>query len=65
MAEILEIKNGKFEDFCGDCEECICGEICHTMAECEALFEDFKNQVITINDIKETWEEETGMNIWE
>ena len=55
-----------FEDFCGDCdcEKCICNEICRSLADCEALFEDFKNQVITIDDIKETWEEETGMNVW-
>ena len=55
-----------FEEFCGDCdcEKCICNEICRSLADCEALFEDYKNQVITIDDIKETWEEETGMNIW-
>lgn len=56
-----------FEEFCGDCDDCdgcICNEICSTMNDCKALFEDYKNQVITIDDIKETWEEETGMNIW-
>ena len=53
-----------FEEFCGDCDGCICNEICSTMADCEALFEDYKNQVITIDDIKGTWEEETGMNVW-
>ena len=53
-----------FEDFCGDCDGCICNEICSTMADCEALFEDYKNQVITIDDIKERIEEETGMDIW-
>ena len=53
-----------FEDFCGDCDICICNEICSTMDDCKALFEDYKNQVITIDDIKETWEEETGMDIW-
>ena len=53
-----------FEDFCGDCDECIFNKIYSAMCECEALFEDYKNQVITIDDIKETWEEETGMNIW-
>ena len=53
-----------FEAFCEDCDGCICNEICSTMDDCEALFEDFKNQVITIDDIKETWEEETGMNVW-
>lgn len=53
-----------FEEFCGDCDDCICNEICSTMADCEALFEDYKNQVITIDDIKETWEEETEMNVW-
>ena len=58
------IVSDNFEEFCGDCDGCICNEICSTMADCKALFEDFKNQVITIDDIKETWEEETGMNIW-
>ena len=53
-----------FEEFCGDCEECICDGIGSTIGDCKALFEDFKNQVITIDEIKETWEEETGMNIW-
>lgn len=55
-----------FDEFCDDCdcEKCICNEICRSLADCEALFEDFKNQVITIGDIKETWEEETGMNVW-
>ena len=58
------IVSDDFEAFCNDCDSCICNEICSTMDDCEALFEDFKNQVITIDDIKETWEEETGMNIW-
>ena len=53
-----------FEEFCGDCEECICDGIGSTIGDCKALFEDYKNQVITIDDIKETWEEETGMNVW-
>ena len=53
-----------FEDFCGDCDGCICNEICSTIHDCKATFEVFKNRVITIDDIKETWEEETGMNIW-
>ena len=58
------IVSDNFEEFCGDCDICICNEICSTMDDCEALFEDYKNQVITIDDIKETWEEETGVNIW-
>lgn len=58
------IVENSFEDFCGDCDECICNEICSTIGDCKATFEDFKNQVITIDDIKETWEEETGMDIW-
>lgn len=60
------IVSDDFDEFCGDCdcEKCICNEICRSLADCEALFEDYKNQVITIDDIKETWEEETGMNIW-
>ena len=59
----LEVEDN-FDEFCGDCEECICNEICSTIGDCKALFEDYKNQVITIDDIKETWEEETGMNVW-
>ena len=60
------IVSDDFDEFCGDCdcEKCICNEICRSLSDCEALFEDFKNQVITIDDIKETWEEETGMNVW-
>ena len=58
------IASDDFEDFCGDCDVCICNEICSTMADCEALFEDYKNQVVTIDEIKETWKEKTGMNIW-
>lgn len=60
------IVSNDFDEFCGDCdcEKCICNEICRSLADCEALFEDYKNQVITIDDIKETWEEETGMNVW-
>lgn len=58
------IVSDNFEDFCGDCEECICDGIGSTRGDCKALFEDFKNQVITIDDIKKTWEEETGMNVW-
>lgn len=61
--ERLIISND-FEEFCGDCEECICDRICYAKVDCKALFEDFKNQVITIDDIKETWEEETGINVW-
>lgn len=53
-----------FEEFCDDCDGCICNKICSSMDDCKALFEDYKNQVITIDDIKETWEEETGMDIW-
>lgn len=53
-----------FEEFCGDCDDCICNEICHTMDDCEALFKDFKNQVVTIDEIKEKVEEETGLDIW-
>ena len=70
LAEILNksidslIVSDDFEEFCSDCEECICDGIGSTIGDCKALFEDYKNQVITIDDIKETWEEETGMNIW-
>ncbi len=60
------IVSDDFDEFCGDCdcEKCICDGIGSTVGDCKALFEDFKNQVITIDDIKETWEEETGMNVW-
>ncbi len=60
------IVENSFEDFCGDCdcEKCICNEICRSLDDCKALFEDYKNQVITIDEIKEKVEEETGMNIW-
>ena len=70
LAEILNESIEKliiaddFEEFCGDCENCICDGIGSTIGDCKALFENYKNQVITIDDIKETWEEETGMNIW-
>ena len=53
-----------FEDFCGDCEKCICNDICSTLDDCKALFEDYKNQIVTIEDIKEMVEEKTDMNIW-
>lgn len=60
------IVSDDFDEFCGDCdcEKCICNEICRSVDDCKAIFEDFKNQVITIDDIKETWEEETGMDVW-
>lgn len=61
--ESLELEND-FEDFCNDCATCICNDICSTVDDCKALFEDYKNQVITIDDIKEMIEEKTGMNIW-
>ena len=53
-----------FAGFCGGCDECVFNAICSTMADCEALFEDYKNQVITIDEIKEKIEEETDINIW-
>lgn len=61
--ESLELEDD-FEDFCNDCDTCICGDICSTVDDCKALFEDYKNQVITIDDIKEMVEEKTDMNIW-
>lgn len=54
----------EFEDFCNDCDTCICNGICSTFDDCKALFEDYKNQVVTIDDIKEMFEEKTDMNIW-
>ena len=53
-----------FEDFCNDCDTCICNDICSTVDDCKALFEDYKNQVITIDEIKEKVEEKTDINIW-
>ena len=61
--ESLELEND-FEDFCNDCESCICNDICSTADDCKALFEDYKNQIVTIEDIKEMVEEKTDMNIW-
>lgn len=61
--ESLELEND-FEDFCNDCDTCICGDICSTVDDCKALFEDYKNQVITIDEIKEKVEEKTDINIW-
>ena len=60
------IVSDDFDEFCGDCdcEKCICNEICRSLADCEALFEDYKNQVITIGEIKRELEEEIGMDIW-
>ena len=54
----------EFDDFCNDCEKCICNDICSTVDDCKALFEDYKNQVITIEEIKEKIEEKTDINIW-
>lgn len=70
MKEVLDesienLKNEKeFEDFCNDCDTCICNDICSTVDDCTALFEDYKNQIIDIDDIKEMIEEKTDMNIW-
>lgn len=70
MKEVLNesiesLKNEKeFEDFCNDCDTCICNDICSTVEDCKALFEDYKNQIIDIDDIKEMIEEKTDMNIW-
>ena len=61
--ESLEFEND-FEDFCNDCETCIFNDICSTVDDCKALFEDYKNQVIIIDEIKEKVEEKIDMNIW-
>jgi len=61
--ENLELEND-FEDFCNDCDTCICGDICSTVDDCKALFEDYKNQVVTIDDVKKMVEEKTDINIW-
>jgi len=52
-----------FEDFCCDCDTCICNAICGTVDDCKALFEDYKNQVTTLDEIKNTWEKRTGKQI--
>lgn len=61
--ESLKIEDD-FEDFCDDCDTCIFNDICSTMNDCKALFEDYKNQVITIDEIKSVFEEKTNMNIF-
>lgn len=61
--ESLEIEND-FEDFCNDCDTCVFNDICSTLDDCKALFEDYKNQVITIDEIKEKIEEKIDINIW-
>ena len=53
----------EFDDFCDDCDTCVFNDICSTMNDCKAMFEDYKNQVITIDDIKEMVEEKIDMNI--
>ena len=54
----------EFDDFCDDCDTCVFNDICSTMNDCKAMFEDYKNQAITIDDIKEMVEEKIDMNIW-
>ena len=56
----------EFDDFCdcNDCDTCVFNNICSTVNDCKALFEDYKNQVITIDEIKEKVEEKIDMNIW-
>ena len=49
--ESLETEDD-FEDFCDDCDTCIFNDICSTLDDCKALFEDYKNQIVTIEDIK-------------
>ena len=61
--ESLETEDD-FEDFCDDCDTCIFNDICSTLDDCKALFEDYKNQIVTIEDIKEMVEEKTDINIW-
>lgn len=56
----------EFDNFCdcNDCDTCVFNNICSTVNDCKALFEDYKNQVITIDEIKEKVEEKIDMNIW-
>jgi hypothetical protein len=61
--ESLKIED-EFEDFCNDCDTCVFNDICSTIEDCNALFEDYKNQVVTIDDIKDMVEEKVDINIW-
>lgn len=61
--ESLETEDD-FEDFCQDCDMCILDSICSTCRDCKAVFDDYKNGVYDVDDIKSMVKEETGLEIW-
>ena len=54
MLESLENLNDTeyFDDFCDDCGKCCLDAYCGTVGDCNAMFEDIKNQVIPFDDFK-------------
>lgn len=44
----------EFDDFCDDCDTCIL-EFCKTYEDCKAKFEDYWNQVTSIEEIISEW----------
>lgn len=61
--ESLELEND-FEEFCQNCDMCILDSICSTRRDCKAVFDDYKNGVYNVDDIKSMVKEETGLEIW-
>lgn len=53
-----------FEEFCQDCDRCILNEICSTCRDCQDVFNNYKNGVYDVDDIKSMVKEETGLEIW-
>ena len=52
---IIEMKStDDFEVFCDDCETCIL-DFCKSQADCKAKFEDYWNQVTSIEEIVNEW----------
>lgn len=52
---IVELKSTEeFDDFCDDCDTCIL-EFCKTYEDCKAKFEDYWNQVTSIEEIISEW----------
>lgn len=41
-----------FDDFCDDCGKCCLDAYCGTVGDCNAMFDDIKNQVILFDDFK-------------
>lgn len=61
--ESLETEDD-FEDFCNDCDTCIFNYICSTLNDCKNVFDNYKNGVYDVDDIKSMIKEETGLKIW-